>query len=140
MDGLFVKGVAAICTVCTSRRRALKTLATFLTCFALAAVTFADEKPAQKDESKKATDQVQLRGKLRHPVYALGGETTGTVIETEKGAYELDLAGKNDLKKIAESLNEKKVAVRGTLTVRKGVEVEERRIVTVAELKAAPKK
>src|SRR5207248_3193658 len=79
------------------------------------------------------------KGTLRHPVYALGGETTGTLIETEAGAYELDLGRQPGLLEQARSLANKPVVVTGTLTltVRPGAEAAPRRIIKVTELKAA---
>jgi hypothetical protein len=81
--------------------------------------------------------QVELRGKLRTGVVAIGGETTGTVLQSDKGAFELDLGNDKELRARAERLSGKAVVVKGTLTVRKGVEVKERRIVRVRSLEAA---
>ena len=78
---------------------------------------------------------MELTGKLSHPVFAIGGETTGTVIETKKETYELDLGGKKDLVKRVEELKGKQVVVLGTLKVVKGVEIPERKIIMVTEIK-----
>jgi hypothetical protein len=80
--------------------------------------------------------QVELRGKLRSGVVAVGGETTGTAIETDKGRFELDLGNDQRLRRHADKLDGEAVVVKGTLAVRKGVEVAERRIVTVRSLEA----
>jgi len=93
--------------------------------------------PGNKGPEGKMTT---YQGKLRHPVYAIGGETTGTIIETPAGTYELDLGGKKELQTLARSLNEKPVVVTGVLRVVKGVEIPERRIITVRELRADRKK
>ena len=86
----------------------------------------------------KEPDKVELTGKLSHPVFAIGAETTGTVVETaKKGSYELDLRGNKDLLKQVEALKGKQVVVSGTVKVVKGVEVPERKIVTVTEIKEA---
>jgi hypothetical protein len=86
--------------------------------------------------------ELEYRGKLRTGIVAIGGETTGTIIETDKGQFELDLGTNKKLRQVAEGLNGKAVVVKGTLTIRKGVEVAERRIIVVRTLeaaKAAPK-
>lgn len=81
-----------------------------------------------------------LTGKLQHPVLAIGGETTGTVIQAKDKAYELDLKGNKALLKQVESLKGKQVTVVGALRVVKGVEIPERRVVTVTEIKEAKEK
>jgi hypothetical protein len=92
--------------------------------------------PAFADE-KKEPKKVEVKGKLSTGIVAVGGETTGTEVETKDGKYELDLSGDKDLQKKAEGLDGKEVVVKGTLEVRKGVEVKERKIIKVAELKEA---
>jgi len=79
-------------------------------------------------------DDFVCAGRLRHPVFALGGETTGTVIHGAAGEIELDLAGRADLVRLAESLDGQDVEVRGTLTEVRGVEIPRRRILTVSAL------
>ncbi|MFO0964787.1 MAG: hypothetical protein U0793_04255 [Gemmataceae bacterium] len=75
-------------------------------------------------------------GKLQTGVFAIGGETTGIVLKTkDKGAFELDLGKNKELRAQAEKLNGKEVTVEGTLTIRKGVEIRERRIITATSLK-----
>jgi len=90
-----------------------------------------------KTDKPKGNAKVEFTGKLSHPVFAIGGETTGTVIETKKGNYELDLGGKKDLLKKVEELKGKQVVVVGTLKVVKGVEIPERKIITLGEIKEA---
>ena len=75
----------------------------------------------------KAPRKVKLEGVLRTGVVAIGGETTGTVLKTKKGDFELDLGKDKNLRAKAERLNGKKVVVAGTLRVRKGVEVTSRK-------------
>jgi hypothetical protein len=87
--------------------------------------------------AEKGPEQVEVRGTLRTGVVAVGGETTGTVIETKGGPYELDLGGDKALRQKADQLNGKAVVVTGTLGVRPGVEVKERKVITVASLKEA---
>ena len=50
---------------------------------------------ARAGEAAKA---VELRGILRTGIVAIGGETTGTIIQTDKGAFELDLGPGKDLR------------------------------------------
>ena len=57
----------------------------------------------------------------------VGAETTGTVINDGKISYELDIKDPA-MKKTAEGLNGKQVTVKGTLTIKQGVEVGQRRI------------
>ncbi|MBM4068786.1 MAG: hypothetical protein FJ271_07555 [Planctomycetes bacterium] len=105
-----------------------------LLAFGAAAGNDADE-PAAK--GKVGYIKVEARGTLKTGIFAIGGETTGTVLTTADGALELDLAKKRDLQALAEKLDGKAVVVTGNLTIRKGVEVRQRLIVTVTGLKAA---
>lgn len=102
------------------------------------ALSFLAVQPADlQKEEPKGKEKMEVTGKLHHPVFAIGGETTGTVVETKKLSYELDLGGKKDLLKQVEALKGKEVTVCGTLKVVKGVEIPERRIITVTEIKEA---
>ena len=85
----------------------------------------------------KNPKEVAVQGTLRTGVVAIGGETTGLVIETKAGTFELDVGKDKQLREKAEKLDGKVVVVTGTLTVRRGVEVKERKIITVASLKEA---
>jgi len=85
--------------------------------------------PTGKDKKEKT---MTFEGTLKHPVYAIGGETTGTVVETKKdGVFELDLGKNKTLLKQIDSLKGKEVKVTGILRVVKGLEIPERRLVTV---------
>ena len=95
---------------------------------------------SQKDAKDKDAKKVELTGKLRTGIVAIGGETTGTLLETKKGTYELDFGKQKELRQKAEKLNGKNVKVVGKLEIRKGVEVKERRIVTVTSLEEAKDK
>lgn len=90
----------------------------------------ADQKEAKDKEAKK----VELTGTLSTGIVAIGGETTGTTIKTKDGTFELDFGKQKELREKAEKLNGKNVMAVGTLTIRKGVEVKERRIVSVTSL------
>ena len=85
----------------------------------------------------KRQKEVVLTGTLHTGIVAIGGETTGIVIETKEGRYELELGTNKELRQKAEKLNGKTVTVAGTLDTRKGVEVKERKIVTVSRLEEA---
>lgn len=79
---------------------------------------------------------VKVVGKLRTGIVAIGGETTGTTITAKGVTWELDFGKNAELRKAAEKLDGKEVTVRGMLERRAGVEIKERWIVTVTELKA----
>ncbi len=80
--------------------------------------------------------KVELRGTIKTGIVAVGGETTGTILETKDGAYEL--AVPKELRPQVDAIGGKAATVTGVLTVRKGIEVKERKIVTVETVKAAP--
>lgn len=80
---------------------------------------------------------VTIVGSLRSGIVAIGGETTGTVITAQGRTWELDLASA-ELRAAAEKLNGKRVVVEGSLVRREGVEIRDRRIISVSSLKAAP--
>ena len=67
---------------------------------------------------------------------AIGGETTGTIISDGKTSYELD-AKDASLKAKLKGFSGKQVTVKGTLTVKAGVEIGERRIIMVEAVDAA---
>lgn len=98
----------------------------------LGAVASAAEAPKADSYIK-----VEIKGKLQTGIVAIGGETTGVVIQAKDGSLELNLGTNKDLRAEAEKLNGKAVVVTGTLTVRRGVEVRQRLIVTVATIKSA---
>ena len=67
--------------------------------------------------AEPAPKEVEMKGTLRTGIVAIGGETTGTIIETKEGKYELDFGTDKDLRKRAEELNGKMV-VTGELNMR----------------------
>lgn len=81
-------------------------------------------------------NQLTLTGTLQTGVMAIGAETTGITLTVSNQAYELDIP-QNDLKKKAEGLNGKQVTVKGSLTLKQGVEIAQRRIINVTSLDAA---
>ena len=80
---------------------------------------------------------VELRGMLNSQVFAIGGETTGATITDDGTTWELDFGQNKKLRKLATVLHEKQVDVTGELTVKRGIEIQERSIVKVATLQAA---
>jgi len=100
------------------------------------ALPFASEGQSGKAQPDDEKEKV-YKGTLQHPVYAIGGETTGTVLKTESGEFELDLGGQPMLQERVRSLANKPVVVSGRLSIGGGVEVEKRRIIKVNELNPA---
>ena len=83
-----------------------------------------------------STPSLTVTGKITTGIMAIGGETTGITLNDGKLTYELDIKNAA-LKKTAEDLNGKQVTVKGTLTIKAGVEVGQRRIITVETLEPA---
>jgi len=81
-------------------------------------------------------NQLVLTGTLQTGIMAPGAETTGVTLTVSNSSYELDLPT-NELKKLAQTLSGKQATVKGTLTLKQGVEVKQRRIITVTSLEAA---
>ena len=80
---------------------------------------------------------IEVQGKLSTGIMAIGGETTGTILTTEEGVWELDFSGITKQSELANKLNGKTVVVTGVPERREGVEVKERRIIKVQSLKTA---
>ena len=76
----------------------------------------------------------EFRGTLRTGVVAIGGETTGVVLITATGSYELDLPRNVEWGRQLTFLDGKPVVVTGRLTIGKGIERRQRRIVRVQSL------
>lgn len=77
--------------------------------------------------------QIGIRGELRTGIVAIGGETTGYEVRGADFTYELEFASPA-LKAKADQLSGQAVAVGGVLTIRPGVEIGQRRILTVSVL------
>lgn len=88
----------------------------------------------------KESITVQVVGKLKTGIVAIGGETTGTTITAKEVTWELDLGKDEKLRAEAEKLDGKLALVKGTLERRPGLAIKERWIVTVSELRAADTK
>src|SRR5438105_580119 len=83
--------------------------------------------------------KVEVSGKLKTGVVAIGGETTGVTVEAKDGTYELDLGKDEALNVMVADLNGKMVQVTGTLETRKGVEGKERKVIVVSKLEREKK-
>ncbi|MBI4584487.1 MAG: hypothetical protein HY717_10740 [Planctomycetes bacterium] len=112
--------------------------------FALAAAagqeSGRDEKTEKKEKAEERYIKVEIRGILRHGLVAIGGETTGTQITAKEVTWELELGKRKDFIELAKKLDGKIARVTGALEVKKGVEIPQRWIVTVASLKAGDDK
>lgn len=76
----------------------------------------------------KATGTLRL-------VVAIGGETTGVIVETPKNEYELDFRNEKKLARKLPSVDGKVVVVEGTLETIQGTE-KERKIIVATSLEA----
>jgi hypothetical protein len=111
--------------------------AILLPAFAAFAATPPAAPAAPAATAATAANTISFTGKLTTGMMAIGGETTGTIISDSKTTYELD-AKDPALKAKFNQLSNKQVTVTGTLTVRAGIEVGQRRIITVQSLESAP--
>jgi hypothetical protein len=108
-------------------------LAVFLAVAVLTAGAHAADKDAEPKKKEDSYVKVEAKGKLQTGIMAIGGETTGIVLRTSAGSFELDLDAR--LRKQADKLNNKTVVVTGTLYTKPGVTRGPRTIVKVATLK-----
>jgi hypothetical protein len=79
----------------------------------------------------------EKRGTLETEIVAIGGETTGIVIHTKDGDWDLDFRDNKELDKLADTLNKKAVIVSGICRKIEGVEKPERNIIEVTHLAPA---
>ena len=79
---------------------------------------------------------MQMRGKLRTAVAAVGAETTGVTLSAGNVTWELDLARLPAEQRDVNRYNGTRVTVRGELQRREGVERPDRWIVVVTSLSA----
>ena len=96
--------------------------------------TNAAEPRPEKDAG--GSIEIDMVGVVRTGVMAIGAETTGTTITALGFTWELDLRGNKDFTALAEKSNGKELNVKGTLTVKQGVERGRRVIVVVKDLRA----
>jgi hypothetical protein len=109
------------------------------TIFALAATLLFAGVAAAAAKDDESYIKVEIKGKVKTGIIAIGGETTGVTIATKDGGLELEATG--DQLKALEKLDGKDAVVTGTLTMKKGVEIPGMRlIVKVATVKAADAK
>lgn len=71
----------------------MKTLFTLL----LLAIPVLGAVMIEADEKEESYIQVEIKGTLETGIVAIGGETTGTIINVGKVTWELDMAGNQDL-------------------------------------------
>lgn len=88
-------------------------------------------------EKDKEGIKVEIRGQVRTGVVAAGGETTGVTITAGGVTWELDLGKNKEFQTLAETRQEKKFHVTGTLEMKKPAAAppRPRMIVTVETLK-----
>jgi hypothetical protein len=78
--------------------------------------------------------KVEIKGILQTQIMAIGGETTGVIIQAGDLSWELDLGTNKQLHELAERLHGKTALVRGTLKRISGIERGERDVVVVESL------
>jgi len=83
------------------------------------------------------TNILTLTGTVQTGVAVVGGETTGIQLTSAGVTYELEIKSA-ELKKKAEELNGKAATVKGTLTIKQGVERGQRLIIAVEMIAAVP--
>jgi hypothetical protein len=86
---------------------------------------------ADTAKAEESYIKVEVKGKVKTGIVAIGGETTGTTITTKNGSLELDATG--DRLKELEKLNGKEALVTGTLTMKPGVERPGMRLIVKVE-------
>src|SRR5260370_33628187 len=75
--------------------------------------------PAQAgDKDKKEAKKVELKGTVKTGIVAIGGETTGTIIETKEGNYEPAVS--KELRAGVDKLAKIGAIATGTLATTKG--------------------
>lgn len=89
-----------------------------------------------KSVDNSSNEKQILKGQIRYPVFAIGGETTGCEIKTDSGTYELDLRTNEQLKRQAKELAGHNATIEGTVAIRHGVETGARYVVEVSNIKA----
>lgn len=89
------------------------------------------------DDEPEEYVKVEIKGRLQTGVVAIGGETTGTVIQIGGITWELDFGKNAELKRLAGQLSEQAVIATGLYRKLAGVEVKERHIVNVTSLAPA---
>jgi hypothetical protein len=92
-----------------------------------------DMKKPPPTPSAQSTIAAEWTGRVTTGMMAIGGESTGIMLANGRESFELQPA--NDaIRQQLQNLNGKSATVRGRLDIRQGVEVRERRIITVTEV------
>jgi len=92
---------------------------------------------AASDKDDDVYIKVDIKGKIRTDVVAIGGETTGITIQVKNVTWELDLGDNKEFHELAKKLNGQLALVKGTYHEVPGVEIPQRHIVKVDDLKPA---
>ncbi len=108
----------------------IKALAVLILLTTVAPMTHAKDKP----DFAGGSIEVEMVGVIRTGVMAIGGESTGTTVAALGFTWELDLGGNKDFEALARQWDGKELVVKGTVTVREGVERGRRVIVVVKKL------
>lgn len=104
---------------------------TLLVSLMLALPVAAQDDPPKKEDSSIT---LEVKGQLRTGIAAIGGETTGVLLGTREG-FGCEVAGVQD-----ETLDGKTVVIKGSYSVRPGVEIRERRILKADKVAVAKDK
>lgn len=78
--------------------------------------------------------KVEMKGTIKASQMAIGGETSGILLDTKEGEIELFFS-EEGMKKKALNLDGKMAFVRGSLSIQKGVEISVRVLAHVSFLK-----
>jgi len=91
--------------------------------------------PPVKKEKDDSYIKLEAKGTLVTGIRAIGGETTGVMIRTSVGSFELELD--KEQKKLSDKLSDRMVIVTGVLFLKPGVTRGPRTIIRVTTLKEA---
>ena len=95
----------------------------------------SNTRPARTTADESDSRKIRVTGKLLFPNFAIGGETTGTLLVTSTGKkYQLNLHDNRELQERVASLADKKVVVEGTALTTKQVESGKQNIIQVQKL------
>ena len=84
---------------------------------------------------RRDSRQEKWQGKVEVGVMAMGGETTGIVLLTNLGTFELEITDRRLLRTVIHKYEGRMVKVTGRLNTVRGVEVRTRRIIKVQKIK-----
>lgn len=95
---------------------------------------------ASPHAASKSGSTCEKTGTLETGIVAIGGETTGVVVHTKSGDWDLDFHNGKELEKLADALNKKVVIVSGRCRTVEGVEKPGRNVIEVTHLAPADAK